>query len=70
VQARRDARIEPSGLNLTLEIQPACPWHTPRDRDAGMTVPGYRIDDETAMRVNDGSVEVVSEGYWQPFDPR
>jgi len=28
----------------------------------------YAIDDETALCVVDGDVEVVSEGYWQGFD--
>ena len=34
---------------------------------AGMTVPAYAIDDETAIRVTDGAVEVVSEGHWKLF---
>ena len=36
---------------------------------AGMTVPGYAIDDETAIKVTDGAVEVVSEGHWKLFTP-
>ncbi|MBO0745749.1 MAG: hypothetical protein J2P43_12075, partial [Candidatus Dormibacteraeota bacterium] len=32
--------------------------------------PAYAIDDETAIKVVDGSVEVVSEGHWRLFDPR
>jgi dipeptidase E len=35
---------------------------------AGMTVPAYAIDDETAIKVVDGVVEVVSEGNWKLFD--
>lgn len=31
---------------------------------AGLSVPAYVIDDETAIKVVDGSVEVVSEGRW------
>ena len=31
--------------------------------------PAYAIDDETAITVVDGTVEVVSEGHWQRFDP-
>jgi dipeptidase E len=31
---------------------------------AGMPVPAYAIDDQTAIRVVDGSVDVVSEGQW------
>jgi dipeptidase E len=33
------------------------------------TVPTYAIDDETAIQVVDGGVEVVSEGHWQRFEP-
>jgi len=29
--------------------------------------PAYAIDDETAIKVVDGSVEVVSEGHWKRF---
>lgn len=32
-------------------------------------VPTYGIDDETALQVVDGAVEVVSEGHWQRFTP-
>ncbi len=34
---------------------------------AGMQVPGYAIDDETALKVTNGSVEVISEGNWKLF---
>ena len=30
--------------------------------------PAYAIDDETAIKVTDGSVEVVSEGNWKLFN--
>ncbi len=33
-------------------------------QDAGA---GYAIDDETAIKVVDGTVEVVSEGHWKLF---
>jgi dipeptidase E len=36
---------------------------------AGMPVPAYAIDDQTAVKVVDGTVEVVSEGHWQHFAP-
>jgi dipeptidase E len=32
---------------------------------AGIPAPTYAIDDETALRVADGTVEVVSEGHWK-----
>jgi dipeptidase E len=34
---------------------------------AGLAAPAYAIDDETAIRVADGTVEVVSEGHWKLF---
>src|SRR5256712_4968275 len=37
---------------------------------AGMSVPAYAIDDQTAIRVTDGTVEVVSEGNWKLFHQR
>jgi dipeptidase E len=32
-----------------------------------MRVPGYAIDDQTAIKWVDGSVEVISEGHWKQF---
>ena len=34
---------------------------------AKLPVPGYAIDDQTAIKVTDGTVEVVSEGHWKLF---
>jgi dipeptidase E len=36
---------------------------------AGLSAPAYAIDDETAIKVVDGTVEVVSEGHWRLFTP-
>ena len=36
---------------------------------AGMPVQAYAIDDQTAIKVTDGTVEVVSEGHWKLFTP-
>jgi dipeptidase E len=36
---------------------------------AGLPVPSYAIDDETAITVTDGTVEVVSQGHWKLFTP-
>jgi dipeptidase E len=36
---------------------------------AGIPVPAYAIDDETAIKVTDGAVDVVSEGRWKLFAP-
>ena len=34
-----------------------------------LPVPPYAIDDDTAIKVADGAVEVVSEGRWRLFTP-
>jgi dipeptidase E len=34
---------------------------------AGLSIPSYAIDDETAIRVVDGRVDVISEGHWRFF---
>ena len=36
---------------------------------ADIAGPAYAIDDETAIKVVDGAVEVVSEGHWKLFTP-
>jgi dipeptidase E len=36
---------------------------------ASMPMPAYAIDDQTAIKVADGTVEVVSEGHWKLFTP-
>jgi dipeptidase E len=46
------------------------PTNTPADAErwaADIGVPGYAIDEATAIKVVDGSVEVVSEGQWTKF---
>jgi dipeptidase E len=37
---------------------------------AGLAGPAYAIDDETAIAVVDGEVEVVSEGTWKLLEPQ
>jgi dipeptidase E len=32
---------------------------------AGVRVPAYVIDDQTAIQVVDGAVDVISEGHWR-----
>jgi len=34
---------------------------------AAIGVPAYAIDEQTAIKVEDGFVEVVSEGHWTKF---
>ncbi|MCC7359257.1 MAG: Type 1 glutamine amidotransferase-like domain-containing protein [Anaerolineales bacterium] len=51
---------------------PDMPGNTLADAErwaAGMTGPAYAIDDETAITVVDGQVEVISEGHWKLLKP-
>ena len=36
---------------------------------AGLSGPAYAIDDDTAIKVTDGTVQLVSEGHWKLFTP-
>ena len=36
---------------------------------AKLEAPAYAIDDDTAIKVIDGAVEVISEGHWKLFSP-
>jgi dipeptidase E len=36
---------------------------------AGIPIPGYAIDGQTAIQVTGDTVEVVSEGHWKLFSP-
>lgn len=50
---------------------PMCPENTMANAEkwaARVPVPGYAVDDETAITVVDGAVEVVSEGHWRLFE--
>jgi dipeptidase E len=72
----------PSGGDETLGLvdfaifphldNPALPENTMADAErwaAGLPMPAYAIDDETAIRVTDDSVDVISEGHWRLFAP-
>jgi dipeptidase E len=51
---------------------PELPENTMADAErwaSGLTGSGYAIDDQTAITVVDGTVEVVSEGHWRLFAP-
>ena len=53
-------------------IARACRSNTMADAErwaAGIAGPAYAIDDQTAIKVTDGTVEVVSEGHWKLFNP-
>ncbi len=48
----------------------AMPEHSMANAEAwaaGLPGPGYAVDDQTAIKVVDGSVEVISEGKWRLF---
>ncbi len=49
---------------------PATPLAEIKAWAAGLSVPAYAIDDQTAIKVIDGAVEVVSEGQWKRFTPK
>jgi dipeptidase E len=36
---------------------------------ADLPVPAYAIDDDTAIKVVDGGVEIISEGTWKLLNP-
>ena len=55
--------------HLDREDMPATPLANIERWAAGLSVPAYAIDDQTAIRVVDGNVEVVSEGHWKLFTP-
>lgn len=70
----------PSGDDTALEVvdfaifphldHEMLPENTMADAEkwaAGMDIPAYAIDDETAIRVVDGTVDVISEGHWKLF---
>jgi dipeptidase E len=51
---------------------PDLPWNTMATAEewaAGLSGPAYAIDDETAFKVVNGTVEVVSEGHWKLLTP-
>lgn len=70
----------PSGGDETLGLvdfaifphldHPALPQNTMADAErwaADMPSPAYAIDDQTAIRVIDDTVDVISEGHWRHF---
>lgn len=72
----------PTGGDVTLGLvdfsifphleNPDLPHNTMTNAErwaAGMPGPAYAIDDETAIKVVDDTVEVVSEGEWRLFTP-
>src|SRR6187431_3580350 len=52
--------VDREGFNTSADVER---WAS------GLSVPTYALDDQTAVRVTDGNVEVVSEGNWRLFTP-
>ena len=53
-------------------VHPDLPYNTMANAErwaAGMPFPSYAIDDQTAIKVVDGEVEVISEGRWKRLTP-
>jgi hypothetical protein len=64
VRARDSRRTPELGwVRADLSIANAERWA------AGKPVPAHAIDDQTAIKVTDDKVEVVSEGNWRMFSP-
>ena len=70
----------PTGSDETLGLvdfsifphvdHPMLPYNTMTHAEkwfATLSVPAYAIDDQTAIKVVDGTVEVISEGHWKQF---
>lgn len=55
--------------HLALDGAPGNSMATAEKWAAGIPGPAYAIDDETAIKVVDGHVEVISEGHWRRFEP-
>ncbi len=72
----------PSGSDETLGVvdfsifphvdHPDLPENTMAEAErwaAGLSNPAYAIDDDTAIKVVDDTVEVISQGHWKQFAP-
>ena len=72
----------PSGSDETLGVvdfsifphvdHPDLPENTMADAErwaSGLSNPAYAIDDDTAIKVVDDTVEVISQGHWKLFAP-
>jgi dipeptidase E len=52
--------VDREGFNTTADVE---------EYAAGIPVPTYALDDQSAIKVVDGEIEVVSEGTWKLFSP-
>ena len=70
--AATDRRRQHAGprrlLDLPHLVSEGMPGNTMAEAEqwaAGISGPAYAIDDQTAIKVVDGTIEVVSEGHWK-----
>ena len=56
-------------LHLDHEMMPENTLADAERWAASIQGQAYAIDDETAIKVVDGTVEVLSEGHWKLFTP-
>lgn len=68
-----DATLGLVGFSIFPHLDhPDLPENTMADAErwaAGLPGPAYAICDDTAIKVVDGIVEVISEGHWRQFTP-
>jgi dipeptidase E len=55
--------------HLALDGEPGNSMAEAEEWAAKIAGPAYAIDDETAIKVINGAVEVISEGHWKLFSP-
>jgi dipeptidase E len=55
--------------HLNRTDMPPTPVAEMEEWAADLPVPAYAIDDDTAIKVVDGDVEVISEGTWKLLNP-
>jgi dipeptidase E len=54
--------------HLDHEMLPDNTMATAEKWATGIALPAYAIDDQTAIKVSEGVVEVISEGHWKRFN--
>jgi dipeptidase E len=52
--------VDTEGFNTSADVEK---WAS------GIPVPTYALDDQTALKVAEGNIEVVTEGNWNLFNP-
>jgi dipeptidase E len=53
--------------HLDHELMPRNTMADAENWAAGIAGPAYAIDDQTAIKVTDNTVEIISEGHWRAF---